>query len=123
MAASLVPAGGKMRKQYSLGAYLSFRVGRLLSRGNVKRECWPEGGQESFASSFLQQCDEEGGESCVSAFNTRFVSFCLSNLIRVAQLEKNWRRRSCTGLIEKKKFCTIRLGEDACERSESCQKG
>lgn len=61
MAASLVPAGGKMRKQYSLGAYLSFRVGRLLSRGNVKRECWPEGGQESFASSFLQQCDEEGG--------------------------------------------------------------
>lgn len=35
MAASLVTAGGKMRKQYSLGAYLSFRVCRLLSRGSV----------------------------------------------------------------------------------------
>lgn len=71
MAASLLPAGGKMRKQYSLGAYLSFRVGRLLSRGNVKRECWPEGGQESFASSFLQQCDEEGERGAVFRLLTR----------------------------------------------------
>lgn len=72
-----------------------------------KRECWPEGGQESFASSLHGSSNNatKRGGSCVSAFNTRFVSLCLPNLIRVAQWEiekKNWRGRSCTGLIEKR---------------------
>lgn len=54
-----------------------FDACRLLLRGNAERECWPEGGQESFASSLrFDPCEAmEEGSKKNSSWLKSFVHF------------------------------------------------